>query len=298
MYYILYNLYSNLGILSSIKIKMPYLSNINNLYFDMDISLYNYNILDIFVYVILLLLLLLLTIIYYSSIYGQEKILVNFNESPVGIYDSGDDIDCSSSSDEGNYTSGDSDDGEDDDIKLSRRRRRWDKNREYVSKYSGSGKAYNAAKNNNKNYNTYARAVKDEFYAGQQPGIPRNHLLDKKMYKDTVRELNKANIQNPNLNLDLDTLSRVHANRYHKLLYKKYDYANLSVEQMDIIANRHNIKSLTSCKDFLQSIDSDKLRVYLNVSEKIHEKYTQRTYLHTSKWDGWFVRQIAKIVSK
>ena len=125
MYYIFYNLYSNLGILLSVKIKMPYLLNINNLYFDMDILLYNYNILDIFVYVILLLLLLLLlTTIYYSSIYVQEKILVNFNESPIGLYDSGDDIDCSSSSDEGNYTSGDSDDGEDDDIKLSRRRRR------------------------------------------------------------------------------------------------------------------------------------------------------------------------------
>jgi hypothetical protein len=124
MYNILYNLYSNLGILSSIKVKMPYLLNINNLYFNMDISFYNYNILDIFIYVILLLLLLLLlTIIYCSSIYGREKILVNFNESPVGIYDSGDDIHCSSSSDEGNYTSN-SDDGEDDETKLSRRRRR------------------------------------------------------------------------------------------------------------------------------------------------------------------------------
>jgi hypothetical protein len=264
----------------------------------MDISLYNYNVLDIFIYVISLLLLLLLIIIYYSSIYGKEKILVNFNESPVGQYNSGDDIDCSSSSDEGNYTSGDSADGEDDDIKLSRRRRRWNNNREYVSKYSGSGRAYNPAKNNNKNYNAYARAVKDEFFGGHQPGIPRNHLLDKKMYKDTVRELNKANIQNPNLNLDLDTLSRVHANRYHKLLYKKYDYTNLSIEQMDIIAKRHNIKSLNNCKNFLQSIDSNKLRVYLNISEKIHAKYTQRTFLHTSKWDGWFVRQIAKIVSK
>jgi hypothetical protein len=285
MYYILYNIYGNLGMLSAIK--MPYLLKINNLYFDMDISLYNYNILDIFVYIILLLLLLLLTIIYYSSIYKQEKILVNFNEYSGGLYDSGDDIDCSSSSDEGNYTSDDSDDGEDDDIKLSRRRRRWDNNREYISKYSGSGRAYNPAKNNNnKNFNTYIRAVRDEFYATHQPGIPRNHLMDKKMYKDTVRELNKANLQNPNLNLDLDTLSRVHANRYHKLLYKKYDYTNLSAEQLDIIAKRHNIKSLNNCKDFLQSVDSEKLRVYLKVSEKIHEKYIQRTFLHTSKWDG------------
>ena len=118
------------------------------------------------------------------------------------------------------------------------------------------------------------------------------------MYKDTVRELNKANIQNPNLNLDLDTLSRVHANRYNKYLYNKYDYANLSVEQMDSIAKKYNIKSLQDCKDLFQSIDSDKLRVYLNVSEKIHEMYTHRIFLHTSKWDGWFLRQIAKIVSK
>jgi hypothetical protein len=26
--------------------------------------------------------------------------------------------------------------------------------------------------------------------------------------------------------------------------------------------------------------------------------YTHRIFLHTSKWDGWFLRQIAKIVSK
>jgi hypothetical protein len=106
------------------------------------------------------------------------------------------------------------------------------------------------------------------------------------MYKDTVREINKANIQNPNLNLDLDALSRVHANRYNIYLYKKCDYSRLSVEQIDIIAKRHNIKSLNHCKDLFQSIDSEKLRVYLNISEKIHEKYVQRTFLHTSKWDG------------
>lgn len=283
--------------LSSIKIQMPYLLNINNLYFDMDISLYNYNILDIFVYVIILLLLLLLTIIYYSNIYRREKKLVNFNEDSVGIYDSGDDIHCSSSSDEGDYSSGNSDDGEDDD-KLSRRRRRWLNNREYASKYSPVGRAYDPTKNNNKNYNTYARAVKDVFYGGRRPGNLRNHLLDKKMYKDTVRELNKANIQNPNLNLDLDTLSRVHANRYNKLLYNNYDYSNLSVDQLDFIAHRYNIKSLHDCKELFQSIDSDKLRVYLNVSESIHKKYINRTFKHTSKWDGWFARQVAKTLWK
>lgn len=124
MYFILKNLYSNLGILSSIKIYIPCEFNINNLYFDMDISLFNDKILYILGNV--LLLLLLLTIIYFSNLYIQDKRLVNFNESPVGIFDSGDNIDCSSSSDEGNYTSSDSDsdDGEDDDTKLSRRRRR------------------------------------------------------------------------------------------------------------------------------------------------------------------------------
>jgi hypothetical protein len=121
MYFILNNLYSNLGILSSIKIYIPCEFNINNLYFDMDISLFNDKILYILGNV--LLLLLLLTIIYFSNFYIQDKKLVNFNESLVGIYDSGDNIDCSSSSDEGNYTSSDSDDG-DDDTKLSRRRRR------------------------------------------------------------------------------------------------------------------------------------------------------------------------------
>jgi hypothetical protein len=69
-------------------------------------------------------LLLLLTIIYLSNLYLQNKRLVNFNESQIDLYDSGDNIDCSSSSDEGNYTSSDSDDGEDDDTKLSRRRHR------------------------------------------------------------------------------------------------------------------------------------------------------------------------------
>jgi hypothetical protein len=122
MYFILNNLYSNLGILSSIKIYIPCEFNINNLYFDMDISLFKDKILYILGNV--LLLLLLLTIISFSNLYIQDKRLVNFNESPVGLYDSGDNIDCSSSSAGGNYTSSDSDDGEDDDTKLSRRRRR------------------------------------------------------------------------------------------------------------------------------------------------------------------------------
>lgn len=120
---ILNNLYSNLGILSSIKINILCIFNINNLYFDMDISLFNDKILDIFAYVILLLL-LLLTIISLSNLYSQDKRLVNFNESQIDLYNSGDNIDCSSSSDKGNYTSSDSDDSEDDDTKLSRRRRR------------------------------------------------------------------------------------------------------------------------------------------------------------------------------
>lgn len=123
MNFILNNLYSNLSILSSIKIYIPCVFNINNLYFDMDILLYNEKIFYILGYV-LLLLLLLLTIIYFSNLYVQDKRLVNFNESQVDLYDSGDNIDCSSSSAEGNYTSSDSDDGEDDDTKLSRRRRR------------------------------------------------------------------------------------------------------------------------------------------------------------------------------
>jgi hypothetical protein len=122
MNFIFNNLYSNLGILSSIKINILCVFNINNLYFDIDISLFNDKILDIFAYVILLLL--LLTIIYLSNLYLQNKRLVNFNESQIDLYDSGDNIDCSSSSDEGNYTSSDSDDGEDDDTKLSRRRHR------------------------------------------------------------------------------------------------------------------------------------------------------------------------------
>ncbi len=283
------------------SIKMPYLLNINNLYFDMDISLYNYNILDIFVYVILLLLLLLLlfllTIIYYSSINGREKKLVNFNESSVEIYDSGDDIHCSSASD--NCSSGNSDDG-DDEEKLNRRRRRWLHMRDYYSKYSAVGRVYDPTKNNNKNYNTYARGVKDVFYGGRRPGSLRNHLLDKKMYKDTVRELNKANIQNPNLNLDLDTLSRVHANRYNNILYnnKDYDYNNLTVDQLDFLANRYNIRSLHDCKQLFQSIDSDKLRAYLDVSESIHKKYIERKYNHTKMWDGWFARQVAKTIWK
>lgn len=120
---ILNNLYNNLGILSSIKINMPYVCNINHIYFDMDI-LYNDKILDIFVYLMLLLILLLLAIINYSSLYVRDKRLVNFNGSQVDLYDSGDNIDCSSSSDEGNYTSSDSDDDDDEEAKLSRRRRR------------------------------------------------------------------------------------------------------------------------------------------------------------------------------
>jgi hypothetical protein len=88
----------------------------------MDISLFNDKILYILENVFLLLL--LITIIYFSYLYVRDKILVNFNESQVDLYDSGDNIDCSSSSAEGNYTSSDSDDGEDDDTKLSRRRRR------------------------------------------------------------------------------------------------------------------------------------------------------------------------------
>jgi hypothetical protein len=122
MNFILNNLYSNLGILSSIKIDIPCEFNINNFYFDMDISLFNDKILYILENVFLLLL--LITIIYFSYLYIRDKILVNFNESQVDLYDSGDNIDCSSSSAEGNYTSSDSDDGEDDDTKLSRRRRR------------------------------------------------------------------------------------------------------------------------------------------------------------------------------
>lgn len=123
MDFILKNLYSNLGILSSIKIYVPCELNINNFYFDMDILLFDEKILYILENVFLLLL--LLTIIYFSNLYVRGKRLVNFNESQVDLFDSGDNIDCSSSSAEGNYTSSDSDDDdEDDDTKLSRRRRR------------------------------------------------------------------------------------------------------------------------------------------------------------------------------
>jgi hypothetical protein len=48
----------------------------------------------------------------------------------------------------------------------------------------------------------------------------------------------------------------------------------------------------------MKSIYSEKLTTYLNISEKIHNKYIERVYLHTSKWDGWFVIQIAKIISR
>lgn len=296
MNFIFNNLYSNLGILSSIKINILCVFNINNLYFDIDISLFNDKILDIFAYVILLLL--LLTIIYLSNLYLQNKRLVNFNESQIDLYDSGDNIDCSSSSDEGNYTSSDSDDGEDDDTKLSRRRHRWLKYRDYTSKYSPNKKAYSMTKNNNKNYNIYLRAARDVYCQGQEPGIPRNHLFDKRMYKDTVRELNKAKLENPNLNLDLDTLCRLHSYRYFKLLYNKYSYITLTPDLINTITKKYNINALTKWGELLQNIDSEKLTTYLNISEKIHNKYLERVYLHSSRWDGWFVRQIAKIISR
>ena len=296
MNFILNNLYSNLGILSSIKIYIPCEFNINNFYFDMDISLFNDKILYILENVFLLLL--LITIIYFSYLYVRDKMLVNFNESQVDLYDSGDNIDCSSSSAEGNYTSSDSDDGEDDDTKLSRRRRRWQKYRDYTSKYAPNKKAYSMTKNNNKNYNIYLRAARDVYCQGQEPAIPRNHVFDKKMYKNTVRELNKAKLENPNLNLDLDTLCRLHISRYSKYLYNKYNYNTLTPDLINTITKKYNISALNRWGDQIKSIDSEKLTTYLNISEKIHTKYIERVYLHSSKWDGWFVRQIAKIISR
>jgi hypothetical protein len=294
MHFFFNNLYNNLGILSTIKIDISYVYNINNFYFDMDILLYK-NILLLFAY-FMLLSLLLLTIVYLSI---RDKRLVNFNESQVELYDSGDNIDCSSSSDGGNYTSSDSDnDGEDEERKLSRRRRRWQNNRDYVSKYSPYKKPYTATKNNNKNYNTYIRGVRDIYCQGQEPAIPRNNLLDKKMYKDTVRELNKARLENPYLNLDLDKLCRLHAHRYHKLLYKKYDYNYLTPEQISVIAQKYNINILHKWRDFIQSMNSEELRTYLNISEKIHAKYIERVFNHTIKWDGWYLKQVAKTILK
>ena len=113
------NFYNNLGLLSTIKFDISCVYNINNLYFDMDILLY-YNFLLLFAY--FMLLSLILTIIYF---FIRDKRLVNFNESQVELYDSGDNIGCSSSSDEGYYTSDDNDDDDEDKkIKLDRRRRR------------------------------------------------------------------------------------------------------------------------------------------------------------------------------
>lgn len=99
-------------------------------------------------------------------------------------------------------------------------------------------------KNNNKNYNIYLRSARDVFSRGREPAIPRNNLLDKKKFKDTVRELNKAKLENPNLNLDLDTLSRLHAYRYDKLLYNKYNYSTLTPDQINTIVQKYNINSL------------------------------------------------------
>lgn len=99
-------------------------------------------------------------------------------------------------------------------------------------------------KNNNKNYNIYLRAARDVYCQGQKPGIPRNHLFDKRMYKDTVRELNKAKLENPNLNLDLDTLCRLHSYRYFKLLYYKYNYITLIPDLINTITKKYNINAL------------------------------------------------------
>ena len=56
MHFFFNNLYNNLGILSTIKIDISYVYNINNFYFDMDILLYK-NILLLFAYFMLLSLL-------------------------------------------------------------------------------------------------------------------------------------------------------------------------------------------------------------------------------------------------
>lgn len=294
MYLLLNSLYNNLGILSTVKVDISGVYSINDLYFDIDILL-SKNILLLFAYLMLLslLLLLILTIIY---LYVRDKRLVNFNESQVELYDSGDNIDCSSS-EEGNYTSGDNDD-DDEEIKLARRKRRWNNNRDYVSKYSPYKRPYNALYNKNDNYNTYIRGVRDIFIQGQEPAIPRNNILDKKMYKDLVRELNIGRIENPYLNLDLDILSRLHAHRYHKLLYQKYNYNSLTPDQMNAIAQKYNVKSLYKWRDSFWSMNSEELRTYLNISEKIHAKYVARVFKHTSKWDGWYLRQKAKSLLK
>lgn len=242
---------------------------------------------------LLLLLLIIIMIIYH---YVWNKRLVNFNESQVELYDSGDNIDCSSS-EEGNYTSGDNDD-DDDELTLARRKRRWENNRDYISKYSYQKRAYNVYINNNKNYNIYMRGVRDIFVKGQEPAIPRNNILDKKMYKDLVRELNIGRIENPNLNLDLDKLSRLHAYRYHKLLYQKYNYNSLTPDQINFIADRYNLKSMYKWRDCFGGMNSEELRTYLNISEKIHAKYEARVFKHTTKWDGWYLRQKAKSILK
>ena len=293
MHLLLNNLYNNLGILSTIKIDISCVYNINNLYFDMDILLY-YNFLLLFGY--FMLLSLILTIVYF---FIWNKRLVNFNESQIELYDSGDNIDCSSSSDEGNYTSGNSDnDDEDEKRKLARRKLRWNNNRDYVSKYSPYKTPYNAARNNNKNYNTYIRCVRDIYFQGRENAIPRNNILDKKKYKDIVRELNKAKLVNSHLNLDLDKLSRLHAYRYHKLLYNKYDYKSLTPEIASIVAQRYNILILHKWKDLVFSMNSEELRIYLLISENVHAKYIERAFNHTTKWDGWYLRQLAKSVLK
>ena len=78
--------------------------------------------LSLLLFTYFMLLSLILTIIYF---FIRDKRLVNFNESQVELYDSGDNVGCSSSSDEGSYTSDDNDDDDEDKkIKLDRRRRR------------------------------------------------------------------------------------------------------------------------------------------------------------------------------
>ena len=284
------NFYNNLGILSTIKFDISCIYNINNLYFDMDISLYYNFLLLLFAY--FMLLSLILTIVYF---FIRDKRLVNFSESQVELYDSGNNIGCDSSSDEGNYTSGNSDsddDDEDEEIKLTRRKRRWLNNRNYVSKYSPHPQ--HASRIGNTNYNTYIECVRDIYIRGEDCAIPRGGVLDKKKYKDIVRGLNRAKLDNPHLNFDLEKLSKLHAYRYHKLLYKDYNYKYLTPEIARIVAEDYNILVLYRWRDLVCSMTPEELRIYLLISENAHANYLERAFNHTAKWDGWYVRQVAK----
>ena len=142
------------------------------------------------------------------------------------------------------------------------------------------------SRRNNKNYNIYIENVRDIYIRAQECAVPRGSVLDKKKYKDLIRGLNEAKLANPHLNLDLDKLSRLHAYRYHILLYNIYDYKSITPEMVNIVAERSNVLVLYRWKDLVCSMSSEELRTYLLISETAHANYLARAFYHTAKWDG------------